>query len=135
MSEADFMRQLQRLASTLGARLFRQQTGMGWVGRKIERIYAARKVRVGPGDVVIRGARPFHSGFDGWSDLGGWSPLVITAEMVGSTVAVYTQVEVKIDAATTEEQTAWIDAVNAAGGRAGVAKSDEDLTKILSGNH
>lgn len=128
MSEADLMRRLQKLASSLGARLFRQNSGMAWIG-KAER--GPGTVRLGPGDVVVRNARPFHAGFTGMSDLGGWVPVEISASMVGSTIAVYSQVEVKLNGRPTREQIAWIDAVNRAGGRAGVARSEDDLKKIL----
>lgn len=131
MSEVDLMRRLQIAASSLGARLFRQNVGMSWVGNKIER--GPRTVRLGPGDVVIRNARPFHAGFAGMSDLGGFKPELITPDMVGETVAIYSQVEVKENARPTKEQLAWIKAVNASGGRAGIAKSEADLAAILSG--
>lgn len=128
MAEVDLMRRLQKLASTLGARLFRQNSGMGWIG-KVERGPGVK--RLNPGDVVLRNARPFHAGFDGLSDLGGWSPVVITPEMVGETIAVYTQVEVKDGARVTDEQANWIKAVNKAGGRAGIARNEKDLAEIL----
>ncbi len=130
MAEADRMRLLQRLASTLGARLFRQNTGMAWVG-KADR--GPGTFRLGPNDVVIRNARPFHAGIPGMADLGGWSPLAITPDMVGQTIAIYTQVEVKENGRPTGEQIAWIDAVNAAGGRAGIARTETDLARILTG--
>lgn len=130
MSETDLMRQLQRRASEAGARLFRQNTGMAWVG-KAERGYAGRVVRLDAGDVVIRKARPFHAGVTGMSDLGGWRPRIIEPHMVGSTVAVVAQVEVKAGAPVTAEQNAWIEAVRQAGGLAGVARSESDLLNIL----
>lgn len=126
------MRLLQRLASSLGARLFRQNSGMGWVG-KAEKSWPGRVVTLRAGDVVIRNARPFHAGVPGMSDLGGWVPVKITPEMVGSTVAVYAQVEVKVDTRPTKEQTAWIAAVNEAGGRAGIARNETDLSNIILG--
>lgn len=132
MSEADLMRSLQRLASSLGARLFRQNNGMAWVG-KVEKCWPGRVVTLSAGDVVIRKARPFHAGVPGMSDLGGWTPVAITADMVGSTVAVYTQVEIKLDTRPTKEQTAWIAAVTDAGGRAGVARNETDLSNIILG--
>ncbi|WP_421930015.1 VRR-NUC domain-containing protein [Nitratireductor rhodophyticola] len=132
MSATDLTRTLQKLASSMGARLFRQNTGMAWVGNNVERGYPGRVVRLGPNDVVIRNARPFHAGVKGMSDLGGWSPLVITGEMIGETVAVCTQVEVKFGRdRLSAEQSNWIDAVNSAGGRAGVARNEEDLKAIL----
>ncbi|WP_259667966.1 VRR-NUC domain-containing protein [Rhizobium lentis] len=93
-----------------------------------------RKVEVRPGDVVIRQARPFHAGFEGLSDLGGWAPVEITPDMVGTTLPIYAQVEVKAGSGLTAEQRKWIDAVRKVGGRAGVARNEEDLKKILFGN-
>lgn len=134
MAEVDLMRRLQILASKLGARLFRQNTGTTWTGNKIVKGWrGGRLVRVGEHDIVIRNARPFHSGFPGWSDLGGFTPVDVTPEMVGSTLARYAQVEVKEQGRPTDEQIAWIDAVNAAGGRAGIARSEDDLIRILRG--
>lgn len=126
------MRLLQRAASQLGARLFRQNVGQAWVG-KVER-GNGRMVRLGPADVLLRNARPFHAGVTGMSDLGGWMPVEVTADMVGSTVALYVQVEVKDGARPTKEQLAWIAAVNNAGGRAGVAHNEAELAQIVRGN-
>ena len=131
MSEITLMRELQIAASQLGARLFRQNAGQGWVG-KAEKFGRAKTVAVQPGDVLIRRARPFHAGHEGMSDLGGWTPVLIGPEHLGQTLAVYAQVEVKAGARTTEEQLKWIKAVNAAGGVAGVAKSHDDLAAILT---
>ena len=133
MAEADLMRLLQRCASQLGARLFRQNVGQAWVG-KVEQGFPGKRVTLGRGDVVIRNARPFHAGVAGMSDLGGWVPVQVTADMVGSTVAIYTQVEVKDGARPTKEQIAWIEAVNKAGGRAGIAHNESELAQIVRGN-
>jgi hypothetical protein len=130
MNEADVMRTFMQRASEWGARLFRQQTGMGWVG-KVERVTMVRKVSVKPGDVVIRNARPFNTGFTGWSDCGGWVSVEITPEMVGTTIAQYVAAEIKVDTSATTEQKAFLTAVRNAGGRAGVVKTDDDLRKLL----
>lgn len=133
MSGTDLQNELRKRASELGARLLRQNTGMGWIG-KSERGYAGKRVILGPNDVVVRNARPFHAGFEGWADLGGWSPITITQEMVGATFAQYAQVEVKFGKdRPTKEQLAWIEAVNKAGGRAGIARNENDLSEILFG--
>ncbi len=129
--EIPLMRELQIAASAMGARLFRQNVGLAWVG-KAERVQRARAVQVRPGDVVIRAARPFKAGIAGMSDLGGWVPVTITPEMVGKTVAVYAQVEVKDGARATGEQERWIAAVLNAGGLAGIARNISDLTAILT---
>ncbi len=131
VSETDLMHRLQKFASRLGARLFRQNVGLAWVG-KAERQTVARLIRVQPGDVLIRGARPFHAGHTGMSDLGGWRPVVITADMVGATIAQYAQAEVKENKRPTSEQLAWIDAVNKAGGCAGIVRSEADLTALIN---
>lgn len=132
MSETDIMRRLQKLASDLGARLFRQNSGMAWVG-KAQRFDRAQSVHVKPGDVLVRAARPFHAGVPGMSDLGGWTPVAITPDMVGATLAVYTAVEVKAGTSATQQQRAFIDAVRSSGGYAGIARNDDDLSAILSG--
>lgn len=129
--ETALMKELQIAASQMGARLFRQNTGQGWIG-KARKITKPDWVQVKPGDVVISGARPFHAGFTGLSDLGGWVPVVITPEMVGSTVAVYAQVEVKDGARATGEQDRWIEAVRRSGGLAGIARNISDLAGILT---
>lgn len=130
MAEVDLMRRLQKRASSEGARLFRQNTGMAWVG-KPERVSVAHRVMCYPGDVVLRNARPFHAGVTGMSDLGGWSPLMISPDMVGETVAIYTQAEVKEKARPTDEQINFINAVNRAGGRAGIVRNEDDLISLL----
>ncbi|OJF91176.1 hypothetical protein AX761_22660 [Rhizobium sp. 58] len=126
------MRRIMKEATRLGARLFRQQVGMGWIGKAF-RIERKKMISVNPGDVVVKSARPFHTGFPGWSDTGGWTPVVVTPEMVGTTIAVYTAVEVKDKTSLSTEQRAFLLAVKNAGGIAGVAKSEDDLSRILFG--
>ncbi len=133
MSEADLMRRLQKAATQIGARLFRQNVGQAWTGdaRSFSR---SEMVRVYPGDVLIRRARPFHAGVKGMSDLGGWVPVRITPAMVGATVAVYVQVEVKDKGIPSSEQIAWLEAVTKAGGRAGIAHNEDELSSIIRGS-
>lgn len=122
------MRRLQILASSVGARLFRQNSGVAWVG-KVER--GPRTVTLRPGDIVLRQARPFHAGHPGIADLGGWRRVTITPEMVGTVIAQRLEVEVKLNGRPTAEQLAWIKAVNNAGGRAGIVRSEEDLLSLV----
>ena len=129
--ETSLMKLLQIEATRLGARLFRQNTGMAWAGKAF-RVARARRIDVDVGDVIIKRARPFHAGMTGMSDLGGWVPVKITPEMVGATVAIYAQVEVKDGARPTPEQLKWISAVNKAGGLAGVAHNEMELHAILT---
>lgn len=67
----------------------------------------------------------------GGSDLLGWTPVVITPDMVGRTVAVFTAVEVKAPAGrATEAQLNFIAQVLKAGGFAGIARSPGEAVAI-----
>lgn len=87
------------------------------------------------GDAIVRGARTVNVGTKGMSDLVGWVPVVITADMVGQTLAAYVAVEIKAgkDRIRAEQQ-AFIEAVTKSGGRAGVARSPEDALLIIRGD-
>jgi hypothetical protein len=68
----------------------------------------------------------------GGSDLIGWTPVRITPDMVGRTVAVFTAVEVKTPTGRpTPQQLNFIDQVIRAGGYAGIARSPADAVAIL----
>lgn len=110
-TEADIMRRCQKLATDLGARLFRNNTGVLPDHRGVP-------VRFGLAT--------------GSSDLIGWVPVTITADMVGQTLAVFASVEVKAEKGRVRsEQKVWLDMVRRFGGFAGIARNDQDLTDIL----
>jgi hypothetical protein len=68
----------------------------------------------------------------GSSDLIGWRTVTITPEMVGTTIAVFTSIEVKTATGRLRpEQQQWLDAVQSAGGIAGVARSVSDAEALL----
>jgi hypothetical protein len=67
----------------------------------------------------------------GGSDLIGWTPIEITPDMVGRTIAIFTAVEVKgPKTRTTPDQVNFIERIRADGGIAGVARSPADATAI-----
>ena len=67
----------------------------------------------------------------GSADLIGWRTVTVTQEMVGTQVAVFTSIEVKTPIGRVKpEQQQWLDAVQAAGGIAGVARSVEDALRL-----
>jgi len=77
--------------------------------------------------------RPVSFGLcKGSADLIGWRSVTIKSEMVGQQVAIFTSIEVK--AATGRirpEQQQWLNAVQAAGGIAGVARSVGEAMDLL----
>lgn len=124
MLEADIMRRLMKLATNLGSRVFRNNTAQAWVGD-------VRRNK--DGSITIRNPRPLHAGLCvGSSDLIGFTPIIVTQDMVGDRLAVFTAVEVKTATGRpTAEQRQFLSVVQAAGGYAGIARNDDDLTMIL----
>ena len=124
MSEMSTLRQILLTCSRGPTRLFRQNTGQGWVGQS-RRFSRPETVIVQPGDVLIRNARPLHAGLcEGSSDLIGWT------QRDGA--AVFTAIEVKTERGrVTPEQAQFVDVVTAAGGIAGIARSVEDAQRLI----
>jgi len=77
--------------------------------------------------------RPVQFGLcKGSADLIGWRTVTITPEMVGQQVAVFTSIEVKTPTGRVKpEQQQWLNAVQAAGGIAGVARSVGEAMDLL----
>lgn len=63
----------------------------------------------------------------GSSDIIGWTPVVVTPEMVGRQVAIFTAYECKEEARLTAEQRAFLTIVQAAGGLGAVVYRLEDI--------
>ena len=93
-----------------------------------------RLFRNNTGTLRDQHGRPVQFGlYKGSADLIGWTTRTITPEMVGQQVAVFTSIEVKTATGRIRpEQQQWLDAVQAAGGIAGVARSVEDAEALLS---
>jgi hypothetical protein len=101
-----------RLACSIGScRLFRNNTG------------TLRDIN----------GRPVTFGLcKGSADLIGWTSRTITPEMVGQQIAVFTSIEVKSSSGRVKpEQQQWLNAVQAAGGIAGVARSVGEAMDLL----
>jgi hypothetical protein len=80
-----------------------------------------------------RTGRPVQFGLaKGSADLVGWKTITVTPDMVGKEVAIFTSIEVKaLKGRATENQQAWMNCVEKAGGIAGIARSTEDAVEIV----
>lgn len=109
MRESLIQNRIRIALSELGSRLFRNNVGLAETAD-------GRKIRFG----LCKGS----------SDLIGWTPVVITEEMIGQTLAVFTAVEVKTPKGRVSlDQQRFIDAVLDAGGIATVARSAEEAVE------
>ena len=113
-TEKDVERTLILHASQCGSTIFKNNVG---------------KLRDERGNIVTFGL------CKGSSDLIGWTPITITPEMVGSKIAVFTAIEVKLNKngkyKATNDQKRFISAVLNNGGFAGVADCKKDLEDII----
>jgi hypothetical protein len=124
-SERDTQNRILLNCSRGDTRLFRQNVGQGWAGRLVSNQ---------AGRVTLQDARPLIAGLcTGSSDLIGWRSIEVTADMVGRRLAVFAAVEVKsATGRPTEQQRAFLAAVQDAGGVACVARSVEDAQRALA---
>jgi hypothetical protein len=92
-----------------------------------------RLFRNNTGTLKDANGRPVQFGLcKGSADLIGWRTVTVTPEMVGTQVAVFLSIEVKTATGRLRpEQQQWLDAVQAAGGIAGVARSVSDAEALL----
>lgn len=133
MSERHLLADVLRM-SVGAVRLFRNNVVNGWVGSGEVQIHTTKTIQVYPGDVVLHRARRIQAGLCvGSSDAIGWVSREITSQDVGKTFALFTAVECKSeDGRPTQEQLRFIDAVQRAGGLAGIARSVEQAEEILT---
>lgn len=132
MAESTVMRRMWVALSRAGCTLFRNNVAQGIAGRATW-IRQTVTLTLQPGDVVVRQGRVLHAGLTvGSGDLIGWTPVVVTPEMVGQTVAVFTSIESKDGKGrSTKEQVQWREIVQKSGGFAGEARNDVDALVIV----
>lgn len=104
---------------------FRANVGRGWTGDRCTKVTQNR--------MVIENPRPFSTGLPvGFADLFGLQPVTITPDMVGQTIGVFSAIEVKAGLdQPSGKQLSFLSAVEANGGRSGIARSVEDAIEIL----
>lgn len=130
----ELTKQILLMASKMGARLWRRNIGMGWIGQA--KVWSKREVIpmaiFNPGDVLIRNARPFHNGEAGQFDTWGWKQVTITQEMVGTVIAQHVEIEIKFGKdRMSSEQDKWGALCERQNVRAGVARTVEDAVRVL----
>lgn len=111
VSEAEISRKISRMFSNGAVRLFRNNVGI---------------CQYPDGSKVAYGLCP------GSSDKIGWKSVAITTDMVGTKIAQFVAIEEKsANGRVTKDQQNFIQAVKDAGGRAGIARSEQDAKSIL----
>ena len=113
--EHDVQPSIRLALSRAGATMLRNNQGLAWYGTNRD-----QPVKYGLGV--------------GTGDLVGWTPVVVTVDMVGQTLAVFTSVEVKRPKGghRTDEQKNFVELVLRAGGKAGFARSVDEALEIIS---
>lgn len=124
MSERAIQNEIRNALAGRGM-FFRANVGTAWTGAKAERISHRGVVHVGPGDVVLRDARPFSSGLPaGFADLFGLVPELIEQHHVGTTLARFVAIECKSGTGRpSKQQQAFLQAVQRDGGLAAICRS------------
>lgn len=102
------------------------------VGGVTLRVQGGGTVTTQQGDLLIREPRLVNYGLHtGSSDLIGWKVITVTPDMVGQKLAIFTALEVKsANGRATAEQLTFLKAVQAAGGKAHIVKSPDDLINV-----
>lgn len=125
-------------ARAVGAQLslFRTNSGKAWLAG------AGKPYRLPDGSMVVPGARPVALGLGlvngdpvpGQSDLNGWLSVLVTPEMVGQRIAVFTALEAKRTEGgrTSADQINFVDQVTKAGGIAGVVNTPAVAQAIIT---
>lgn len=110
--ETNILKRVMITVSNAGARCFRNNVGLFTTED-------GEKVRTG----LCKGS----------SDLIGWHSIVVTPDMVGRRVAVFTALEVKTEKGrASDEQLNFIEQVKRAGGIAGVVRSEGEALDLLA---
>ena len=117
MKESELGKKIMVYASRLGLRLFRNNTGTGWTGKRI-RVSKPQNILITPDDVLIKNARPLHAGLCvGSSDYIGWRSIKIAPHHVGMQLAVFVGWEVKTSKGrATQDQLNFRDTLSRSGG-------------------
>jgi len=125
MIESEILKRCWIAASSLGATLFRNNTGTAWQGIP---------VKMQNGDLLLKKPRIIKFGLCvGGGDLIGWRSVTITQEMVGKKLAQFVAIETKTTKGrATDEQKNFLNQLAKSGGAAILTTSAEDTKQQLS---
>lgn len=103
-----------------GYTLWRQNTGLGWVGDPH---------RQPDGSLLLRHPRPLRAGLcEGSADLIGFKRILITPDLLGQTLAQFAAIEVKAPRGRlSAAQAHFLEFIRAEGGIAVLARQEGDL--------
>lgn len=117
MTESELQREIMKAVTAAGGRVFRNNTGQGWVGQYTK----CTERRNGHHDVLISNARPLHAGL-----------CVGSSDLIGFYRGRFLAIECKsARGRPTEEQQNFLDEVTRNGGIGIVARSVEDVLERL----
>jgi hypothetical protein len=117
---------LIRFALSQHGTFFRANAGMGWQGKIIKHTGS---------DLVLRNPRPFHGLPEGFSDLFGVVPVIITPAMVGQLVGMFGALEIKVPGKKpTPEQENFLAVMRGQGAITGWARTPEEAVAIVTGS-
>jgi hypothetical protein len=125
VGESDLYPQILSL-SRGPTRLFRQQSTLAWAGRILSRTHDT---------ITLYRPSAIKFGAPGMADVGGFTAVLITPEMLDTTVAIAVQIEAKGPKTRIEqEQRDYLAMCVRLGGRAGIARSVEEAQAIIRGD-
>jgi len=134
-AETNIVNSIMKDVSPHGARLFRNVRGYFYTIDSVKSlIKATLSLNTMSIKIAIGNLRSVMAGLlaPGASDLVGFMPIIITAEMVGQKIAIFASLEVKTDTGKpTAEQLHFCKIVRESGGFSGVVRSPEEARKIL----
>jgi len=132
MSNSQETNLVRRIMLELGKnpkiRVFRNNIGKCWIGAS-KSFTRPQTVNVKAGDVLIQDARYFDAGLCvGSSDLIGLKAVKITPEMVGTEIACFVAVEVKLPSGRVQQnQINFLEMVNKLGGKGIICRDENNI--------